>query len=139
MSLIQIPLEPPANREPEQGNLFEQNTWESAYQEKEDFPTLLVQARDELSRSRKREALWISLIAHMVLILLIVNEPRFEKYLPHRMVMLVNNVRDNHKLTYLALPPDSQKTPRPQTDVLSDKNRVATTRSPQLDRKELKK
>jgi outer membrane biosynthesis protein TonB len=139
MSLIQIPLEPPVERQPEQGDLFDSQNWESAYREMHDFPTLLIQARDELSKSRKREAFWISLIAHIVLILIIVNSPSFEKYFPHRAVMMVNG-RDNNKLTFLELPPDAQKlSEHPKTNVMSDKNRIATTKTPQPDPKELKK
>ena len=44
------------------------------------------------------------------------------------------------ELTYLELPPDEQKvTKRPDTNRISDKDRIATSRAPQLDRKELKK
>ena len=142
MSLIQIPLEPPPkDTRPEQGDLFEPQSWETAYREMHDFPTLLMEvteARDELARSRKREAFWISLIAHIVLILLIVNSPKFEKYLPHRAVMMVHSVRDN-SLTFLELPPDAQKVTPPKSSVMSDKNRIATSRAPKLDRQELKK
>lgn len=140
MSLTQIPLEPPTERLPEQGDLFDASTWESAYREIDDFPTLLIQARDELARSRKREAFWISLVAHIVLLLLIVNFQKFEKYLPQRAVMLVHTSRDNDKLTFLSLPPDAQKavTP-PKTNVMSDKNRNAMSKAPQLDRQQLKK
>lgn len=45
MSLIQIPLEPPTPQVPEQGDLFDAQTWESAYREIDDFPTLLIQTR----------------------------------------------------------------------------------------------
>lgn len=145
MPLIQIPLEPPPSqpppsRNPDQGDLFDTNSWESAYRELHDFPTLLIQARDELSRSRKREAFWISLIAHIVLVLIIINSPNLEKYLPHRAVMMVHTGRDDNKLTFLELPSDLQKpvTP-PKTNVMSDKSRMAMSRSPKLDQKELKK
>ena len=42
--------------------------WESAYREMHDVPTLLVQLQDELSRSRKREAFWMSVVVHLVLV-----------------------------------------------------------------------
>jgi TonB family protein len=144
MQLIQIPLEPPPAptrppRNPDQGDLFDQVSWESAYRELHDVPTLLIQTRDELARSRKREAFWISLVAHLVLALLIINFPNLEKYLPHRAVMLVNSARNNDKLTFLELPPDAQKVPPPKANNLSDKNRVAMSRAPKLDHNELKK
>lgn len=145
MALIQIPLEPPPTqppprRNPNQGDLFDTGSWESAYRELHDFPTLLIQTRDELARARKREAFWISLLAHVVLALIIINSPKFEKYLPHRAVMLVHSARDNDKLTFLETTPDLQKpTAPPKTNVMSDKNRIAQTRAPKLDQKELKK
>ena len=141
MPLIQIPLQapPPPERSPEQGDLFESNAWESAYRETHDFPTLLIQARDELSRSKKREAFWMSVVIHIVLILIIINAPKFEKYLPHRAVMLVNTGADDKKITFLEASPDTQKVKAPETDKMSDKNRVAMSKQPQLDRKELKK
>src|SRR5579863_5824659 len=102
MPLIQIPLQaPPADPVPEQGDLFESNAWESAYREVHDFPTLLIQARDELARSRKREAFWMSVVIHIILILIIVNAPRLERYLPHRAVMLVHTGQDDERLTFL--------------------------------------
>jgi TonB family protein len=144
MQLIQIPLEPPPQprpgHHPDQGDLFDTNSWESAYRELHDFPTLLIQTRDELARSRKREAFWISLIAHIVLVLLIVNSPSLEKYLPHRAVMMVRTGRDHDKLTFLELPPDAEKAVHPpKTNIMSDKSRIAQSRAPKLNRDELKK
>ena len=141
MSLTQIPLEPPPERpRPEQGDLFDAETWESAYREMHDFPTLLIQARDELARSRKREAFWMSVVAHIILILLIINAPKFARYFPQRTVMLAHTGPDSKNLTFLDLPPDLQKAvPRPKTNMMSDKNRIAQSRSPKLDRQELKR
>jgi len=139
MSLIQIPLESPPEKIPEQGDLFDRETWETAYREMHDFPTLLIQARDELARSRKREAFWMSVVAHIILILVIVNADRLAKYLPHRAVMLVHNSHDSNA-TFLELPSDLQKAvPRPKTNVMSDKNRIAESRTPKLDQQQLKK
>jgi TonB family protein len=75
-----------------------------------------------------------------VLLLIIINSPKLEKYLPHRAVMLVHSARDNNKLTFLETPPDLQKnvTP-PKTNVMSDKNRIAQSKAPKLDQKELKR
>lgn len=142
MSLTQIPLEspPPVDRQPEQGDLFDAQTWESAYREMHDFPTLLIQARDELAKSRKREAFWISLFAHSVLMLLILLAPKLAPYFPHRAVMLVQKGHDNDKLTFLDLPPDLQKIKQPpKTNIMSDKTRMATSRIPQPSQKELQK
>ena len=144
MSLTQIPLQappppPPPKRPPEQGDLFDAANWETAYREMHDFPTLLIQARDDLAKSRKREAFWISLVVHLVFFVAVLLSPKFEKYLPHRTVMFVHSGRDNQKLTYLELPPDAQRPVQPQkSNIMSDKSRNAMTRSPQLNREQLK-
>jgi TonB family protein len=147
MSLTQIPLQapppaapPPEKNLPEQGDLFDAGTWESAYREMHDFPTLLIQARDELARSRKREAFWMSLVAHFVLILLFANSNKLAKYLPHRTVMIVANSPEKKDLTFLELPPDAQKVIKPpKTNVLSDKARIAESHTPKIDQQQLKK
>src|SRR6185503_19804519 len=141
MSLTQIPLEPPPSRpEPEQGDLFDAVTWESAYREMHDFPTLLIQARDELARSRKREAFWMSVVFHILLILVIAYADRIARYLPHRNVMLVQGPRNKEDIHFLELPPDAQKAVKPpKTNMMSDKNRIAESRAPKLDQQQLKK
>jgi TonB family protein len=141
MSLTQIPLEPPPSRpEPEQGDLFDAVTWESAYREMHDFPTLLIQARDELARSRKREAFWMSVVFHILLILVIAYADRIARYLPHRNVMLVQVPRNKEDIHFLELPPDAQKAVKPpKTNMMSDKNRIAESRAPKLDQQQLKK
>src|SRR5207248_106114 len=145
MPLIQIPSlqEPPAESsrpDPAQLELYSADHWESAYREMHDFPTLLIQAQDELARSRKREAFWMSLFVHTILLVLILSFPKFEKYLPQRVVMRIHPSANQQKeLTFLTAPPDTQKVQKPQTDKMSDKNRVAMSKQPKLDRQELKK
>ena len=50
-------------------------------------------------------------------------------------------IRDRSKdATFLALPPDEQKlTRRPEAKILSDKDRIATSKAPQINREDLKK
>ena len=145
MSLTQIPPltpTPQAPPEPEQLDLYEVQHWESAYRELHAVPALLIQLQDDLARSRKREAFWISVVIHLILLIIIVNLERLEKYLPKRAVVVAtpSDVLKQKDMTYLELPPDAQKiTKRKETNVISDKDRIATSRTPQLDRKELKK
>ncbi len=144
MPLTQIPSlqEPPPappRSDPAQLELYSADHWESAYREMHDFPTLLIQAQDDLSRSRKREAFWMSLFAHALLLLLILHPPDFAKYWFKRSVMIVKPVNNDRHLTFVDAAPDKLKVKRPDTDKISDKNRIASTRQPQLDRKELKK
>jgi len=104
-----------------------------------EVPVLLLQVQDDLARSRMREAFWISLIVHLVLVILLVN---VDKLLPRRAFSLVTqaDLMKNRELTYLELPPDVQKITRPpNTNVMSDKNRIATSRKPTLDRNQLRK
>jgi len=146
MPLIQIPSlqepppePPPTGPDPAQLELYTADHWESAYREMHDFPTLLIQAQDDLSRSRKREAFWMSLFAHAVLLLLILHPPDFAKYWFKRSMMIVKPVDRNRQLTFVEAAPDKLKVKRPDTDKISDKNRIASSRQPQLDRKQLQK
>src|SRR5437660_7719042 len=153
MPITQIPLRdpvPPSHPapRPDGGDMYEPRHWESAYRDfdADNVPKLLIQLQDDLSRSRRREAAWISIIVHLVLIILVVNEARFEmllgKWLPRRAVVVVSpaDLSRQKELTYLELPPDQQKlTKRPNTNVISDKDRIATSRKAHLDPKELKK
>jgi TonB family protein len=122
------------------GDLYDARRWESAYREMHDVPALLVQLQDNLYRSRKREAFWMSVVAHLVIVLLIVNSPKFGHYFPaHPLVIGPNDWMHQKDTTYLELPPDEQQvSKRPKTNIISDKDRIATSRT-QLDSKELKK
>jgi TonB family protein len=145
MPATEIPPRSSASRQPspplpEGGDLYDARRWESAYREMHDVPALLVQLQDDLSRSQKREAFWMSVVVHLVFIILIINSPKLEKYFPHRNLVVVPNDLQQKDLTYLELPPDAQKlAKRPKTNIISDKDRMATSRTPQLDTKELRK
>ncbi|PYY10302.1 MAG: hypothetical protein DMG69_07065 [Acidobacteria bacterium] len=147
MSITQIPLrdpdkpQPPPLRVPE-SDLYDRERWESAYRDLHASPTLLIQLQDDLSRSRMREAFWISVVVHLALVVLILNSPRFERWMFRRGVLMVspNNSLRNKELTYLEMPSDTQKiTKRPNTNIISDKDRIATSKKPHVDPEELRK
>ncbi len=147
MSVTQIPprdpLTPPAPVA-EQPDLFEAQHWETAYRRfnPDDVPHLLIQLQDDLSRSRKREALWLSVVLHLLVVILLWNSTKLIELWPWRRAVYVTPVDLNAQkdATYLALPPDEQKlTKRPDAKVISDKDRVATSKTPQLNRQDLKK
>src|SRR3954447_24088756 len=99
----------------------------------EDFHFLLSELRDENSRSRWREAIWISIIVHLLVLFTIREYP---KIWPHPQVTLVEtpDLMKDKQLTYLDARPDTQKVPRPpDTNKMSDKNRIATSKNPHLD------
>ena len=146
MSILQIPppREPATSTPPPRldgGDLYDAQRWESAYRELHDVPALIVQMQDDLARSRRRESAWISLIFHLVVVIVIVNSPKLDKWFPKKvLVVSPNDWMRQRELTYLDLPPDAQKlTKRPNTNRISDKDRIATSRVPQPDRKELQK
>jgi TonB family protein len=146
MSITEIPprspvpaAQPPAAPG---GDLYDASSWENAYLEMHDVPALLIQLQDDLSRSRQREAFWISVVVHLAIVILVVNSTRLEGLMHRRSVLLVSaqDLMKEKDLTYLELPPDEQKlTKRPDTNRISDKDRRATSKAPQLDRQELKK
>lgn len=146
MPVTQIPPRDPmapSPPPPEQPGLFEAQHWETAYRRfnPDDVPHLLIQLQDDLSRSRKREALWLSVILHLLVVILLVNSQKLMMFLPHRTLLLSTSVDlDKQKdATFLELPPDEQKiTRRPDAKIISDKDRIATSKAPQIDRQELK-
>ncbi len=122
--------------------MYDARYWESAYRDIDEAPTLIIQLQDDLTHSRRRESFWISVVVHLFVVLLIVNSSRIAGLVPHQTTVLNANALPKDKdLTYLELPPDQQKPPAkpPDTNIISDKNRVATSKSPQIDRKELRK
>jgi TonB family protein len=145
MSVTQIPPRDPHAPPPptEQRDLFEAQHWETAYRgfNPDSVPHLLIQLQDDLSRSRKREALWLSVVLHLLIVVLIINTPKLMGLLPHRTLVLPLSANLNQKdATYLELPPDEQKlTRRPDSKIISDKDRIATSKAPQINRQELKK
>jgi TonB family protein len=98
----------------------------------------VLEINDERSRSRLREAGLLSIIFHLLLIMTV---PVLLRYSPEKKVRvwtaqeLINRERE---LTYLEMPKDNQRvTERPKSDIISDKDRIATTRHPTVDRKTL--
>ncbi len=101
-------------------------------------PHVLAQLEDELARSRKREAFWISVIVHIVLVLLVIYSPQLLPDWAQPHLLRAEDLARTKEPTYLALPQDVQKPPpKVHTDKLSDKNRIAQTTHPQIDRKTL--
>lgn len=151
MSITPTTPQDPAPSAPNEavGELYDASHWETAYRhfDEDAVPQLLLHLQDELSRSRRREAAWLSVIVHLLVIILFVNQPRLEGmyrrvFLHQRPVMAVNvpDLLKQKELTYLELPPDLQKAAqRPKTDIISDKDRIATSKTPQLDPRELRK
>src|SRR5271166_2785930 len=107
-----VPPPPPA----EHRELSEAEHWETAYRgfNPDDVPHLLIQLQDDLSRARKREAAWLSVILHLLVVILLWNGDRLVALWPHRTVALELPANINHDkdATFLELPPDEQKITR---------------------------
>jgi outer membrane biosynthesis protein TonB len=105
-----------------------------------DFTHVMVsQLKDDLARSRLREAFWMSVTAHLLIAILLVVGP---KYLPgyRKGVALISaaDLMRSRQVTFLELPPDLEKNiAPPKTNILSDKNRIAQSRNPVIDKKTL--
>jgi TonB family protein len=100
-------------------------------------PVLLAQLQDDLTRSRLREALWISIVVHLIALIMVYTAPR---WMPRRAAVLMSeaDLMKQKDLTYLELPPDMQKAPKtPNSDIISDKNRTAMSRKPTIDNRAL--
>jgi TonB family protein len=142
-------LPSPTNAAPEVPELYDASHWETAYRhfDEDAVPQLLWHLQDDLTRARRRDAAWLSVIVHLLVILLFVNQPRLEGFYRrvflHQQPVVAVSLPDllkQKELTYLELPPDLQKpAQRPKTDIISDKDRVATSKAPQLDPRELRK
>src|SRR5882762_11253359 len=138
-STAPVPASPPR---PTGGDLYDPNHWEDAYRNSEvfDAPNLLIKLEDELSKSRQREAFWISVIVHIVIGAIFWNSAYFLQFFPARHTLTSNeDWMKQRDTTFIELPSDTQRlTKRPQTDKISDKDRVATHSTP-LDPNELKR
>jgi TonB family protein len=132
MSILQIT----PSREEEQTRHFEEvaraNEGSSPFTEEAFTPVVLMELRDELSRARIREAAWISIIAHLVIAIALGLSPKWMGiFVGHPVKVAAEDQLRNKDTMFLALPPDAQKLVRkPNTNVLSDKDRIATSRNP---------
>ena len=100
-------------------------------------PMFLASLQDEIERSHRREAFWMSILVHLVMLVAFIDGA---KLFPtqHVLVPTETEVLQNHEYTFLVLPPDLMKpVARPHSNVLSDKDRAASTRQPVIDRKTL--
>jgi TonB family protein len=102
------------------------------------LPHVLADLEDELARSRKREAFWISVLIHIGLVLLVIFSPQLLPNWAQPHLLRAEDLARTKEPTFLALPQDMQKPPaKVHSDKLSDKNRIAQTTHPHIDQKTL--
>jgi TonB family protein len=94
-----------------------------------------LEEEDLFTTYRRREAAWISLVVHGVAIALIFLLPKWTSSGP-----VIVSIKEKQQSTFLALPDDQLKVIKPpKTDVISDKNRIAQTRTPAVSKEALRK
>ena len=94
----------------------------------------LPEEEDVASSYRRREAAWISLITHAIIIALLIFLPRWSFNRP-----VIVPIQEKQETTFIPLPDDLQKVKPPKTDIISDKNRTAQTHTPTVDKEALRK
>jgi TonB family protein len=90
-----------------------------------DLHLLVSDLKDEVTRYRRREAAWISLVVHAALVIALIFMP---KWLPTSTVIIP--VHENNKDTIFLDEGKSPPVKPPKTDVISDQNRRAQTPVP---------
>ena len=133
MPITEVPPSPPS-APPEPPSFRRPNRYED-YEFHE-----LLNVIEELEGSRNwtslREKIWIALIIHLLVFWYLFYGPKylFNVKVIDPSVVLKQREKD---MTYLDLPPDALKQIKPKPAPLSDKNRIAESRKPTLDKKTL--
>lgn len=108
------------------------------YADRHIVPVLVLEFNDERTRSRLREAGLLSIIFHLLLLMTV---PYLLRYSPGKNLKVWTAqelINRNRELTYLEMPKDNQTvTKRPKTEIISDKDRIATSPHPTVDQKTL--
>src|ERR1700761_4255837 len=131
MPSTEVPTSPPG-RPPEPLSRRGRSRYEDL--DSDELLHLIDRLEDERSRAMRREGMWISFIAHLLLFWFLFYGPKFRSHQVH----VVNPDQKQKKdLTYLDLPPDAQRAKPPKQAPLSDKDRTAQAPHPTLDRKTL--
>lgn len=97
---------------------------------------LIGEMDDEITRYRRREAVWLSIVVHVLVFLAVIFAP---KWLPKSATVVPVEPLSNKDITFMMAPQDQQRVKRPNTDIASDKNRIAQSRNPVLNKDALRK
>ena len=99
---------------------------------------LIDNLEDDRSRARVREGIWVSVILHLLFFWFLFYGPHVLFHRPYVINPLQELAKRDKQLTYLNLPPDALKAQKPKsTNIISDKDRVAQSKKPTLDKKTL--
>jgi len=133
MPITEVPPSPPST--PPEAPRFRRPTRYEDY-ELHDLLNVIEELEGSRNWASLREKFWIALIIHLVIFWYLAYGP---KYLFNVKVVdpsVVLKQREK-EMTYLDLPPDALKQVKPKPAPLSDKNRIAESKKPTLDKKTL--
>lgn len=100
-----------------------------------DLHLLVADLQDDITTYRRREAAWLSLITHGIVIALLFLVPKWTGNQP-----VIVPIKEKQQTTFITLPDDQLKVKqRPKTDIVSDKDRIAQTRTPAINKDALRK
>ncbi len=106
--------------------------------EQHELISLIDDLEDDRSRARVREGIWLSILLHIFLFWFISYGPHVLFHRPYVVNPADVLAKRDKQITYLNLPPDHLKPQKPKsTNIISDKDRVAQTAHPTLDKKTL--
>src|SRR6476646_1262703 len=94
----------------------------------------LPEEDDVVSVYRRREAALISLITHAIIVTLLMLVPKWSFNRP-----VIIPIKEKQDTTFIPLPDDLLKVKPPKTNITSDKNRIAQTKTPTVDKETLRK
>jgi hypothetical protein len=141
MSVTQIPPRDPLAPPRESHDLSEAQHWETAYRgfRPDAVPHLLIQLQDDLSRSRKREAVWLSVVLHLLIVILLIKTDKLLSLCRTGPWLPATIDLDKQKdATYLSCRRTNEADSPPGFQIISDKDLSATSKAPQINRQELK-
>src|ERR1700759_3958860 len=111
MASILIPPDRPTPLPPREDNQLA--LWDAGTPLDVDLtPHILIQLEDDLERARMREAFWISVAVHLMVVIVLVFSPKLFPGLKGEVLTTPSDLMRNQQMTYLDLPPDMQKAPK---------------------------
>jgi len=141
--MLRLDIEPPAEVSPSKLTIAAPSSVKPVYIEHPILTLERLEWQDERSKLRLQVALWASVTTHLILLILgFIFWPKIQAWQEAREAEQAREVSPqqalkDRELTYLELPPAPVVQPK-DSSIISDQNRSATVKQPQLDRKRLK-
>ena len=141
--MLRLDIEPPAEVSPSKSTMAAPSSAKPVYIEHPILTLERLEWQDERSKLRLQVALWASITTHLILLILgFIFWPKIQAWQEAREAAQAREISPqqalkDRELTFLELPPAPVVQPK-DSSIISDQNRSATVKQPQLDRKRLK-